>query len=156
MTIKKARAAVVITGTVTALAGCTTGVPRHNELTLVSDYVTSAGPPVDRFHTFRPYSWESVGGNQLVLWASPRDAYLITVWSSCTGLPFAYSIGLKTTTGTVSRFDSVLLPDRTRCPISDIRRIDLLKVKEVREARAAAANGAPGGIRDSEKASQGR
>jgi hypothetical protein len=155
MIIKKASAAAVIS-TVIALAGCTTGVPRHNELTLVSDYLTSAGPPIGGFHTFRPYSWENVGGNQLVLWSTPREAYLITVWSSCIGLPFAYSIGLKTTTGTVSRFDSVVLPDRTRCPISDIRRIDLSKVKEARDARAGAANGAPGVIRESEKASQGR
>jgi hypothetical protein len=143
MIIKKAAVAALAT-CVIGITGCATGLPRHTEAALPSDYVTFAGPPIDGFHAFRPNNWESIGSNQLVIWSNPWDAYLLTVWPTCVGLPFANVIGLRTYTGSVSRFDSIVLPDRTHCPISDIRRIDLKKVKEARDARAAATRNLAG------------
>ncbi len=137
MVIKKI-AVAAFAACVLGSAGCTTGLARHTEAAPPSDYVTFAGPPINGFHAFRPHSWESVGSDQLVIWSTPWDAYLLTVWPTCVGLPFTNVIGLKIYTGSVSRFDSIVLRDRTRCPISDIRRIDLKKVKEARDARAAA------------------
>ena len=137
MIIKKIAVASLIAGVV-GITGCATGLARHTEAAPPSDYVTFAGPPIDGFHAFRPHSWQSIGSNQLVIWSNPWNAHLLTVWPSCVGLPFANVIGLKTHTGSVSRFDAIVLPDRTRCPISDIRRVDLKKVNEARDARAAA------------------
>jgi hypothetical protein len=146
MIIKKVAVAALIAGVV-GITGCATGLARHTEAAPPSDYITFAGPPIAGFHAFRLHSWESIGSDQLVIWSNPWDAYLLTVWPTCIGLPFAHAIGLKTHTGSVSRLDSIVLPDRTHCPISDIRRIDLKKVHEARDARAAAtrnsAQGAP-------------
>jgi Family of unknown function (DUF6491) len=143
MIVKKV-AVTALAACVLVITGCATGLAHRTEAAPPSDYVTFAGPPIDGFHAFRPHSWESIGSNQLVIWSNPWDAYLLTVWPTCVGLPFANVIGLKTYTGSVSRFDSIVLPDRTRCPISDIRRIDLKKVKEARDARAAATRNLAG------------
>ena len=69
-------------------------------------------------------SWESIGNNQVVIFTTPFEAYLITVVGPCNDLNFANAIGLTSTSSTVSsRLDFVKVR-RMRCQISQIRKVD--------------------------------
>lgn len=103
-------------------------------------YHAYAGPPVDRMTWLGRYDgWHPLGGDELVVWTTPFDAYLIKVLPPCVDLPFANSIGLTSTARTVSaRFDFVLVhaPGQPRgrafefrCPISEIRPVDYRRMR---------------------------
>jgi len=59
-----------------------------------------------------------------LVWTGVNEAYLIRVWSTCTDLNFAHRIGVTSTGHTVSRLESIRV-GRQRCPIEDIRPIDV-------------------------------
>lgn len=134
----KSIVSTLIIGATLATMGCTNSAPRRPDPAWRSDYLAYAGPPVDRFHSYRLYNWEVVGPNQLVLWSTPWQAYLVTVWSPCTELAFANRLGLTSTFGTVSTLDSIVLRNHTRCPIEQIRPIDLKRLNADRAARREA------------------
>jgi hypothetical protein len=121
------------------LAACSGGgIPRHDGQEKLRDrYASYAGPPIDSFTWLGRYDgWESIGNNQLVLFTTPFDAYLLTVSGPCNDLNFANRIGLTATGNTVSaRLDSVTV-NRFRCPISEIRRVDYKRMQA--DMRAAA------------------
>jgi len=97
-------------------------------------YHSYAGPPIEEFTWLgRYYSWAPLGNDELVVFTTPFDAYLIKVLPPCIDLPFAGVIGLTSTGRTVtSRFDFVLVRDRAEtgidrhfpCHISEIRKVD--------------------------------
>ena len=129
------------------LAACSGGgIPRHDSQQQLRDrYANYAGPPLDGFTYLGRYdSWESIGNNQLVVFTTPFDAYLVTVQGPCSDLNFVNTIGLTSTGNTVSsRLDSVKVK-RQLCPISEIRRVDYQKMKadmrvEADKAKADAA-----------------
>ena len=108
------------------LAACTSGIPRHQSQAQERErYAAYANEPIDRIVWLgHYYSWESIGENQLVVFTTPSDAYLLKGTPPCTDLPFVNSIGLTSTSGAVySRLDSVKVKD-WHCPIAEIRRID--------------------------------
>jgi Family of unknown function (DUF6491) len=120
------------------LAACS-GIPRqerdHEQL---ERYLKYAGPPVDRITYLGRYDgWQALARYQLIVWTGINDAYLITVQSPCEDLQFANRIGLTSTGGTVTaRLDYVVIP-HWRCPISEIRPVDYLKMKQdMRQERA--------------------
>jgi len=127
----------IITSCVVAasLAGCVSGAPRANDHTPANDYLAYAGAPIDSFHINRLDNWQVVGPNQLVLWSTPWQAYLVTVWSSCSQLPFANRLAVTSTVGSVSKFESIVLRNGTRCPIDEIRPIDLKQMQADRALR---------------------
>jgi hypothetical protein len=130
-------------GLVLLIAALTTvacsGIPRRDrDVSELDRYLQYAGPPVDRITYLGHYdNWQSVGPYQIVLWTGINDAYLITVQSPCENLRFAQRIGVTRTGSTIySRFDSVLVK-HWRCPISEIRPINYLKMRQdMREQRA--------------------
>lgn len=124
----------VLTTTLALFAlGACSGIPqRTSDQEALDRYLQYAGEPVssvsfpDRFD-----SWRSLGRDKLVVWRNINEAYLLSVAGPCSDLPFATRIGLKTTTGSMlTRGDSVLLPHRQRCLITEIRPIDYRKMKE--------------------------
>jgi hypothetical protein len=120
------------------LAGCQSGIPRHeSQSELRERYVSYAGAPLDRMTWLGHfYSWESLGDNHLVVYTTPSDAYLLTVTPPCTDLNFVQSIGLTSTAGTVyPRLDSVKVKG-WRCPIAEIRRIDYARMRADLRAEA--------------------
>ena len=125
------------------VVGCS-GIPRHQEPEQPSPalerYLPFATAPIDRFTWLGRFdSWQSLDQTHLVVWTSPNNAYLLTVWNSCIDLPFAQRIGVTSTSGTVSaRLDSVLVHRQT-CPISEIRPIDYKAMKEAMRAKKAAS-----------------
>jgi len=135
------RALVATLAAVTALAACTSGIPKHRGQAPERErYAAYAGEPLDRMVWLGHYDgWESIGDNQLVVFTTPNDAYLLKVTPPCTDLPFVDTIGLTATGGAVySRLDSVKVK-RWHCPIAEIRRIDYKRMRA--DLRAEAEQG---------------
>jgi hypothetical protein len=109
----------------TLLLSACSGIERRQDGQSQRDrYLRYAGAPIDRFTYLGRYdSWQALSRNQLVVWTSMNDAYLLTVADVCTGLQFAQRIGVSSTGGTVSRLEAVSF-DHQRCPISEIRPVD--------------------------------
>ena len=113
----------------------------------LNEYLPFAGPPVKEFHFWDLYSWEAVGPAQLVLWATPWEAYFVTVGAPCINLEWTNHLGVTSTAGTVSHFEFVLVGHHERCQIIEIRPIDTKQLKVARKRRAvdhaAGKEGAP-------------
>lgn len=115
------------------LSACASSLPRVSEETAVQRYQSYAGAPVERFTAFRVAGWTALSRDKLVIWTGVNEAWLLTVWNNCQDLQFAERIRLKRTGASVTRSDMVLV-GRERCPISEIRQID---VKQMKADRAA-------------------
>lgn len=109
------------------------GIPRReSDQAALERYLDYAGTPVDRFTYLGRYTgWRPLGRNKLIVWTGINDAYLITVAEPCIDLQFTMRIGLTSTGNTVSRgFDSVTLPGRQKCTITEIRPVDYGQMKK--------------------------
>jgi hypothetical protein len=131
---------------VMVLAGCSSGgIPKHeDEAQVRARFGAYAGEPIDRMTWMgQYYSWEPIGENQLVVFTTPSDAYLLKVSGPCTDLKFVTSIGLTSTASTVySRLDSVKVR-HWRCPIAEIRKVDYKRMRA--DMRAEAGRAKPAG-----------
>jgi hypothetical protein len=125
-------------------------------------YESYAGPPVEQITWLGRYDgWTSLGKDELVLWTTPFDAYLIKVVPPCTDLPWAERIGITSTASTVSsRFDFVEVHragergpgSRWRCPIAEIRPVDYRRMRhDLREQVKPAHGGEPAQVRASDR-----
>jgi Family of unknown function (DUF6491) len=121
------------------IAAACSGIPRRErDQETLDRYLRYAGPPIDHITYLGHYdNWQTVAPHQLVLFTNINDAYLMTVQSPCENLQFAQRIGITQTASTISsRFDAVLVKG-WRCPISEIRPIDYLRLrKDLREEHA--------------------
>jgi hypothetical protein len=89
-------------GLVALIGACSSSGPRLTDAQQRERYAAYAGPPVDRFTWLgRFYSWQTLGDNQLVVFTTPSEAYLLTVQAPCNDLPFTQTVGVTTTAGTV-------------------------------------------------------
>jgi hypothetical protein len=125
------------------VSACSGIARRQDGQSQLDRYLQYAGAPVDHFTYLGRYdSWQALSRNQLVVWTSMNDAYLLTVADICPDLQFTQRIGVSSTGGSVSRLEAVSF-DHQRCPISEIRPVDYRKMR-----RDAARNGdAPAGAR---------
>ena len=121
-----------------ALTACAAGAPRLSDESLVKRYSDYAGPPVDRFTAFRISGWNSLSRDRVVLWTGVNEAWLVTVWDSGQDLQFAEKIRLSRTGASVTRGDHLIV-GRDRCPISEIRPIDIRRMKADRAAERGEA-----------------
>jgi hypothetical protein len=133
---------------VALLTSCS-GIPlKERQDAQRSRYVAYAGAPIDKFTWLGRYdSWQPIGTNELVVWTTPFQAYLIKVAPPCDNLEFVNHIGLTSTSNTVAaRFDFVKV-DRWRCPIQEIRPIDYQRMRQDmhKEAEASKAAKSQGG-----------
>lgn len=133
--------------TVALLTACS-GIPlKERQDAQRSRYEAYAGAPVPQFTWIGHYnSWAPIGTNELVVWTTPFQAYLIKVAPPCDNLEFVDRIGLTSTANTVyARFDAVKLGHGWRCPIQEIRPVDYKRMQQ--DMRKEASNGtpAPGG-----------
>jgi len=119
------------------MAGCATPLARlHGGSDL--HYADYAGPPVERFSAFRLDGWEPVGPDTVLLSTGPSEAYLVKVWPSCRDLRFVERIGVSSTAHEISRLDQVRV-GWERCPISEIRPVDLKRMRADRARPRPAA-----------------
>lgn len=68
-------------------------------------------------------NWRPVARDELILWASPKRAYLVKIWRPHHSLRFVHTIGVTRTAGRVTDFDQVIV-DGQRVPIKSIERLD--------------------------------
>ena len=131
----------------TALLTACSGIPlKQRQDEQRARYEAYAGPPIEKFTWLGRYdSWQSIGTNQLVVWTTPFQAYLIKVAPPCENLQFANRIGLTSTANTVSaRFDFVKVGHQWRCPIQEIRPVDYQRMRQDMRKQAEEAKPAQG------------
>jgi hypothetical protein len=98
-------------------------------------YTQYAGPQLPYFTWLgRFWSWEPLSKDQLVVWTTANEAYLLKVWPPC-DLRFAgIGIGISSTASSVyARMDSIVLRSGAAgpmsCPIDSIRKIDVPRMR---------------------------
>jgi Family of unknown function (DUF6491) len=136
------------------LAACAAGMPPHlSDQQLRERYQAYAGPPISQFTWFGHfYSWEGLGKDQLVVFTTPSDAYLLKVWPTC-DLRFDFNlVGISSTASTVtSHGDYVTVHSAAtgpmRCPIDEIRKVDYKRMQADLRAQSQAKAQAQAGQR---------
>jgi Family of unknown function (DUF6491) len=125
-----------------ALLTACSGIPlKQRDEAQRARYEAYAGPPVERFTWLGSYdSWQPIDTNELAVWTTPFQAYLIKVAPPCQDLQFVNRIGLTSTTSTVSaRLDYVRV-SHWRCQIQEIRPLDYKRMREDMRKQADAAS----------------
>lgn len=117
-------------------SACAGGLQRSRDGGPLARYDGYIGAPIRGFTAMHTQSWTPVSRDQLILWTSQNDAWLIKVWGNCTDLQFANSIQVTSTVSTISTFDRVLV-GRDSCPIEQIRPIDIRRWKADRKEAEA-------------------
>ncbi len=76
-------------------------------------------------------SWKPVARDELILWTSPRRAYLVKIWRPASDLRFANAIAVTDSAGRITKFDRVIVRGQ-RVPIRSIQRIDAKTARSLR------------------------
>lgn len=118
------------------VAGCAGSLKRSDTEETLAQYMGYAGEPVQGFMAMRIQSWQPLARDKLILWTGINEAYLLTVWDNCTDLMFANVIGVTQSGSQVTSFDKVRV-GRDRCPIRQIRPLNIKQMKADRAADAA-------------------
>jgi hypothetical protein len=108
------------------------GTPAQQQA--LARYTTYAGPSLSQFTWLGQfYSWEALSKDQLAVWTTPNEAYLLKVWPSCDLRFSGLGIGISSTAKTIySGLDSVVVRSGGRpltCPIDSIRKIDVQRMR---------------------------
>src|SRR5262249_23184540 len=97
-------------------------------------YTAYAGPQLPYFTWLgRFWSWEPLGRDQLVVWTTANEAYLLKIWPPCDLRFSGITIGLSSTASSIySGTDSCVVRQgapRLSCPIDWIGRSDIQRMK---------------------------
>lgn len=118
---------------VVLLSACATAPERFDTDQTLERYQHYAGEPIDGFTSFDgPKWWEALARDKIVLWNSVNEAYLVTVWDTCPDMMFSHAIRVSSSGNQVTLFDKVHV-NRDRCPIKEIRPIDVRRMKQERK-----------------------
>jgi Family of unknown function (DUF6491) len=123
------RAAVAVA--LALLAACSAGIPvRQDPEQVRNRYQAYAGAPIDHFTWLGRYDgWEALGPDELVVFTSVNNAYLLKVSPPCNDLRGAVRVDLTSTGGSVyARLDSVATRG-WRCRILQIRKLDYRRMQ---------------------------
>jgi hypothetical protein len=113
----------------TACAGSPKRAEGNRVLARYEPYI---GEPINSFTAFRQDSWQPVSRTQLILWTDFSHAYLLTITGNCPDLMHSEGIRVTSTGSGISTLDAVLVR-HDRCPIKEIRPIDLHQMRADRE-----------------------
>jgi len=97
------------------------------------NYQDYAGEPIKSFWMPRLDGWTALEDKLLVVRTELNKEYLLRLGGFCPNLRFANSIAVTSSTGTVDRFEKVIVGHDT-CTISEIRPIDSARMKADRKA----------------------
>jgi hypothetical protein len=114
--------------------GCASGPSRSQGDKTLARYEPYIGEPIRGFTAFRQESWQPVSRNQLILWTTNNDAYLLTITNNCPDLKFANAVRVTSTVSEISTFESVIVRG-DRCPIQKIQPIDIRAWRKDRDAK---------------------
>jgi hypothetical protein len=119
-----------------ALAGCAQHAARPSSTQHAStaiDYSKYVQGDVPWFNFTSLYSWDSNQLGSVVVWTSPRQAYLLQLAGPCIGLQtMAGMIGLTSQNGMVSSNRDAVIAGGNRCGIMRIQRLDAKAIRAVR------------------------
>ena len=118
-----------------ALAACAQQAARSSSTQHVSatiDYAKYAQDTVPWFQFASLYDWNSNQPSSVVVWTSPRQAYLLSLAGPCMGLQGAFTIGLTSHTGLVSSNRDYVIAHQDRCAIMRIQRLDAKAIRALR------------------------
>ena len=108
----------------TTMAGCSTAPTRQT-------FLQYAGPPIESFTYLGHYNgFRTLGGQDLVIWTTINDAYLIKVLEPCQNLPYANRVVLTDEAHTVTRSIDWVVFDHGRCRIDTIQHVDYGAMKK--------------------------
>ncbi len=118
---------------VAVLASACSSTPKRSQgERVLARYEGYIGAPIRGFTAFRQQSWQPINRTQLILWIDFSHAYLLTITPGCPDLMFTDGVRVTSTGSNISTFDSVLVGDN-RCPITEIRPIDLRQMRADRK-----------------------
>ena len=122
------------------LAACST-LPRMSDAERLALYTSHAGPPVDDVRYTSPIGWERVDDQHVVINMRPRESYLLTVDGPCLDWGSAaptLSVETRTPMRLTTGFDRIHVAESpVSCRIQQIRLVDMVAVRQAREAMAA-------------------
>ena len=131
-----------------ATVGCATTMapPNDRDVQRLAEVSTVAGKPVSSFQYLSLSSYEPIGDSDVLVFTSPRQAWLLHLYGPCRDLDFGAFIGLTSSFGRVSTgFDKVIVRDNPiACPIEQIRPVDTAVLKRVERERKLQAEPASG------------
>jgi len=81
------------------------------------------------FSFSRMDDWDSPDPNHVVVWTSPYEAYLLTLFGACFGLDSAHTILLSTRGSMVTPGSDAVMVGNERCPIQNVERLDAKAMK---------------------------
>jgi hypothetical protein len=131
------------------LAGCATTPPSDQDMRRLAEVTAIAGPTVSSFRYVNMSSFEPIGDRDLLIFTSPRSAWLLHLDGSCRDLEFDPFLGLTSSMGRVSSgFDKVIVRDNPiACRIEQIRPVDAAVLRHADSERKA--QGDPNGAKSS-------
>jgi hypothetical protein len=114
-------------------SGCASGLSRSRGDQVLARYEPYIGEEIRGFTAFRQQSWQPVSRNQLILWTSINDAYLLTISNNCPNLMFSNAISVSSTVSEISTLEHVTVRG-DRCSIQKIQPIDMRAYRRDRNA----------------------
>ena len=131
-----------------ASVGCATtmALPNDRDVQRLAEVSAVAGKPVSSFQYLSLSSYEPIGDSDVLVFTSPRQAWLLHLYGPCRDLDFGAFIGLTSSFGRVSiGFDKVIVRDNPiACPIQQIRPVDTAVLKRAERERKLQAEPASG------------
>jgi hypothetical protein len=118
----------------TLFTGCASTIARLKGSDAELNYADYAGEPIRSFAMTWFDGWTVVGDKQLVVRTEFNKAYLLKVSGFCPDLKFANTIGLTSFAGQVDKSEKVIV-GKDRCLISEIRQIDVARMKADSKAK---------------------
>ena len=123
-----------------AVSGCAINAGLRDDERLAL-YRSHAGEPVDSIQYTGSYNgWTPLSDGAFALWTRPSQAWLVELYSPCSDIDFADTIGFRDTHGRLSaRFDQVYVGSNSLIPIScTIKAIRQRDIKAIRAAEKSA------------------
>ena len=123
---------------VLALAACAT-TQKHGDTTspaaaakphaTTADYRRYIKGNVPAFNSARIIDWDSPDPMHVVVWTSPAEAYLLTLFGACLGLESTKTILLSADGGVVRPGGAAVMVGAERCAIQFVDRLDAKAMK---------------------------
>jgi len=120
-----------------ALIGCATTPGNDRDTQRLVEVSAIAGKAVPSFSYLSLNSYEPIGESDLLVFTSPREAWLLHLDGTCRDLDFGQSVELTSNFGRVSAgFDKVIVRDSPMpCRIQQIRPVDTSLLKRIERER---------------------
>ena len=137
--LSRAGSAFALLSALSAVAGCATTPPNLEDARRLAEVSAIAGAPVTSFRYLSMSSFEPIGDSNLLIFTSPRSAWLLRVDGPCRDLDFDPFLGITSNFGRVSSgFDKVIVRDNPiACRIEQIRPVDAGTLRHIDRERKA-------------------